>query len=79
MQKSEFLEIVNLIRDLCNRPDFLREQKGFDAWYEVLSDIPFDQCREALMRHVKSSRYLPTIADLREPGRRMYEFSAKTD
>lgn len=79
MEKIEFLEITRLTRELYSRPEFLREQSAFDAWYEAMNDIPFDQCKEALMRHVKSSRYLPTIADLRDPGRRMYEFTAKAD
>lgn len=79
MEKAEFLEIVRLARDLYNRADFLREQSAFNAWYETLSDISYEQCRAALVRHTKSNRYLPTIADLREPGRRQYEFSAKTD
>lgn len=75
MQRKELLEIAKLTRELCNRQDFLKERETFDAWYEALQDIPYQQCREALMRHVKSNRYLPAIADLRDAGRKKYDFT----
>lgn len=75
MQRKELLEIAKLTRELYNRQDFLKEQETFDAWYEALQDIPYQRCREALMRHVKSNRYLPTIADLRDAGRKKYDFT----
>lgn len=36
------------------------------VWRETLSDLSFDDARAALVRHISTNRFFPTVADIRD-------------
>ena len=47
-----------------------------DIWHELLSDIDFEAAEKAVKEHIKTSRFVPTIAEIREAvneNRPMYD------
>jgi hypothetical protein len=36
------------------------------SWQETLSDIPYDEARKALIKVLQTSKFFPTVADIRE-------------
>ena len=47
-----------------NFPTLTAETVGI--WHEMLSDLDFTLTMKAIKAHVKVSRFIPTIADIRE-------------
>ena len=37
-----------------------------DLWHELLNDIDFEAAKKAVKEHIKTSRFVPTIAEIRE-------------
>ena len=63
MTKEEFLIISRAIRAVY--PNMLADDGAKDVWFSMLSDLPYKQVSVALQTHMMTSKYPPTIADLR--------------
>lgn len=63
MTKEEFLIISRAIRAVY--PNMLADDGAKDVWFSMLSDLPYTQVSLALQTHMMTSKYPPTIADLR--------------
>ena len=66
MNKKEAGALVALA--LSNFPNLQDKEMGptVTLWYEMLSDMPFPVAKAALMRVLSTSKFFPTIADIRE-------------
>jgi len=63
-----------------NLPELTSEK--IDLWHELLSDIDYEAAQKAVKEHIKTSRFIPTVADIRESvaeNRPMYDDYKKTD
>lgn len=47
-------------------PQMMPDRDAFDVWYELLKDLDYRQASAALQRHMQTSKYPPTIADIRQ-------------
>ena len=63
MTKEEFLIISRAIRAVY--PNMLADDGAKDVWFSMLSDLPYTQVSLALQTHMMTSKFPPTIADLR--------------
>lgn len=36
-------------------------------WHDLLQDIPFEEAQKSLRKHIKTSQYPPTIAEIIKP------------
>ena len=63
MTKEEFLIISRAIRAVY--PNMLADDGAKDVWFSMLSDLPYMQVSVALQTHMMTSKFPPTIADLR--------------
>ncbi|TYS68681.1 hypothetical protein FZC76_06970 [Sutcliffiella horikoshii] len=75
MNKKEVLEIIQLIEKMYNNPftkNILPSEQQIkiktiaEAWHEFLEDQDFNQVRSKVKKHVLTSKFPPTIADLYE-------------
>lgn len=66
MEKNEFSIIVKIIRTAYNSPDFLPTTDHLATWFEMLRDVPYSEAFNAVMNHIKTSQYQPSIADIRK-------------
>lgn len=67
---TEFLQVWNILN--LSYPTFCKEQ-GADnmlatlkLYHQLLSDLPIEQIKAAVLRHVSASKWFPTVAELRE-------------
>ncbi|NMH72808.1 hypothetical protein HF078_06975 [Bacillus sp. RO2] len=75
MNKKEVLDIIQLIEKMYNNP-FTKnvipsEQNNkiksiVEAWHEFLENQDFNQVRAKVKKHVFTSKFPPTIADIYE-------------
>lgn len=65
MTKEEFGRMVKIIRTAYPREDFVAGQEAFNLWYGHLKDLKYMVAEKAVDRYIDTSRYAPTIADIR--------------
>lgn len=64
MNKAEVKEILDTIQDAYQNFEITKSRAKL--WLDLLSDIHFQAARSNLIHHIQSSKFAPTIADLRE-------------
>lgn len=60
------MKIVKAIQTYYPRVDAFPKTDAIALWYEELNDLTYEQLATALRRHVATSKWSPTIAELRE-------------
>lgn len=65
MSKEEFVKIMMAIKAAYPGSNIAADNPSRDLWYEMLKDMKYDQAYEATCRHIKNSKFPPTIAELR--------------
>ena len=65
MTREEFKNIVKAMRGAYTRCP-VTTQQIFDEWYLLLADMDYKTVSRNLMKHIRSSKYAPTIAELRQ-------------
>lgn len=66
MTTQEFAKIAMAIKSFYQDPKFLSTEYEFNLWYRQLMDIDYSVMETAVTTWAESSRYKPTIADLRK-------------
>lgn len=66
MTKQEFGRLVAVIRGVYRDDKFLANSESAKVWYQLLKDIDYERAKAAVVKHSLTSRWTPTIAELRE-------------
>lgn len=66
MSNEEFLTIAATLRAAYPSNNFLTTKDSIAIWCEMLKDLDFETCKSASMEYIGSSKFPPTIADIRE-------------
>lgn len=66
MNKQQFKEIMDGLKSMYG--ERIPDMSGIarELWYECLMDMEFELTKKAIVSHIKSSKYPPTVADIRE-------------
>lgn len=62
-QKKQLFDLITTMADIFNRK---LTQEICEIYVEALSDLPFDKVSMAIKTSVKTYKYFPTVAELRE-------------
>lgn len=65
MKFDEFKKLVKSMKAVFATPNFLPDGDSIKTWYMLLQDIPFEKLSVAVQKHIMTSKYPPTIAELR--------------
>lgn len=66
MEREEFKILVKAMKATYPDPKFIPDKDAFDVWFDFLKDMDYKTLSNALGRHICTSKFPPTIADLRE-------------
>lgn len=66
MTFEEFKPLAAAMKSVYVAQSFLQSSEAVKVYYQMLRDIDYPSCSAAIMRHLQSSKYPPTIADIRE-------------
>ena len=66
MTKDEFRVLAKGLKAVYTQPNFLPDAEAIQIWYELLKDLDYAMANIAIQKHMVSSKYPPTIADIRE-------------
>jgi len=66
VKKTETKEIIALIVKFY--PNHFKDitKELVEVWHSALSDVEFSSAQNALLKHVKTSEYAPTVSQLRK-------------
>ena len=74
--EQEFGILVKAMKAVYAKPDFLPDDAAIEVWYQMLRDLDYSTLAKAVQKHMMTSPYTPTVADLRAAAA---EFSAPPD
>lgn len=66
MNKREFTNLIKAVRAAYPNFQMINTQEGMEMWYAMLSDIPLQALSVAFQKHISTSKYPPSIAEIRE-------------
>ena len=66
MKRDEFIDIMSGIMEMY--PGRFESIGNFamEMWYEGLMDLDFETAKKAVINHIKTSKFPPTVADIRD-------------
>lgn len=47
-------------------PKFIADKYAADIWFQMLNDLPYEVASAAIQKHILTSSYPPTVADIRK-------------
>lgn len=66
MTESEFTKIALAIKTSYPNAKVLADKAAMDIWFMMLSDIPYSIAQPAVLEHVSTNKFPPSIAEIRE-------------
>lgn len=66
MNKNEFLIFSKAMKTFFPKDNLLPTKEAMDLWFDMLQDIPYPVAEIALKKHVATSKWPPSIAEIRE-------------
>ena len=66
MNKEEFATLTAALRTYYPRETILPNKQAAELWYMELNDLPYEVAMIALREHVHTSKWSPSISELRE-------------
>lgn len=66
MNKTEFSKVADAIRTYYPKDNPFPTPAAMQLWYEEFKDLPYEVVVIGLRRHVNTSKWCPTIAELKE-------------
>lgn len=66
MERDEFKTLTKAMKAVYPGQSFIPDQDAFAVWYALLKDMPYEVVSAAIQKHMMTSRFAPTIAEIRE-------------
>ena len=76
MDEKEFGVLVMSMKAVYTKPEFLPDENAINVWYRLLKDLDYKTASLALQKHMMTSPFPPTIADIRSAAA---EFTTAAD
>ena len=66
MSEQEFMKIASAIKTSYPTVNVLKDKPSMDIWYMMLSDLDYRVCQTAVLELISTSKFPPTIPEIRE-------------
>ena len=66
MTQEQFSTLVKGMKAMYPDPKFIADKYAADLWYQMLSDLPYEIANAAVQKHILTSSFPPTVADIRK-------------
>jgi hypothetical protein len=64
--RDDFKILVKGMKAIYADPKFIPDKDVFDVWYALMNDLEYEYLNLAIQKHMISSKFPPTPADIRE-------------
>ena len=65
MTLGEFNDLVMTMKSLYSDTRFIPDELAMNVWYDLLKDLTYEQARAAVRKHMLTSKFPPTVAEIR--------------
>lgn len=66
MTRDEFKILVKGLKSVYTQPSFIPDKDSFEIWYELLADLDYKTCSNAIKKHMQMVEKEPTPASIRK-------------
>lgn len=66
MTREEFGTITKTMKSVFTDPKFIPSADAGEVWYQLLKDLEFRKCMNAVTAYMQTHHFAPTPADIRE-------------
>lgn len=66
MTREEFGTIAKTLKSVYTDPKFIPSSDATEVWYQLLKDLEYRQCMNAVTAYMQTHHFAPTPADIRE-------------
>lgn len=66
MIEKEFAILVKGMKAIYTSPAFIPDKDAFNVWFSLLKDLDYKIASAAIQKHMQTSPYPPTVADIRK-------------
>ena len=66
MTRDEFKTLVKGMKAVYTQPTFIPDSDAFNVWYSLLKDLDYMVAQVSIQKFMLTSKFPPTIADIRE-------------
>lgn len=66
MTKQEFSELAQYLKAAYPSSKILADSTSLEFWYRMISDIDFKVARQAVLEHIATNVWAPSIAEVRQ-------------
>ena len=77
MTIDEFRVLAKGMKAVYPSPNFLPDMDAVNVWYELLKDIDYQVANMAIQMHAQSSKFPPTVAEIRESAAKIVHGETK--
>ena len=77
MTIDEFRVLAKGMKAVYPQPNFLPDMDAVNVWYELLKDIDYQVANMAIQMHAQSSKFPPTVAEIRESASKIVHGEVK--
>ena len=71
MSKTEFMDVISIIRGAYARSDMLKDINEVNVWFESLCDLESKWVKNAVSHWVKDSKFPPAISEIRDLAKKI--------
>lgn len=66
MTREEFGTIAKTLKSIYTDPKFIPSADATEVWYQLLKDLEYRKCMNAVTAYMQTHHFAPTPADIRE-------------
>ena len=77
MTIDEFRVLAKGMKAVYPSPNFLPDMDAVNVWFELLKDIDYQVANMAIQMHAQSSKFPPTVAEIRESAAKIVHGETK--
>lgn len=66
LSEQEFSVLVKGMKSIYAQPTFIPDETAYKMWYRLLCDLDYKTLEASIMKHMTTSKFPPTPADIRE-------------
>lgn len=71
MSKTDFMDVISILRGAYARNDMLKDINEVNVWFESLCDLESKWVKKAVLQWVQENKFPPAISEIRNLAKKI--------
>lgn len=71
MSKTDFMDVIVILRGAYARSDMLKDVSEVNVWFEALCDLESEWVKKAVSQWVQENKFPPAISEIRDLAKKI--------